>query len=165
MTTTETRPVAVAATRVLTIDVEGLPIPQGSKSARVQGRRAVIYDDNAALLKPWREKVEAAARARVALTGWVMLPLQEPCRVDIIAFMPKPPSVRRDLPAVKPDWDKLARAIGDSLTDARVYADDGQVVDGRLRKVYAPAGSPVGARIVVSGVRGSGVALSSGGGS
>jgi len=38
---------------------------------------------------------------------------------------------------VRPDLDKLERAIGDALTDAGVWVDDGQVVNSHTQKWYA----------------------------
>ena len=46
--------------------------------------------------------------------------------------------MKRPLPHVKPDLDKLIRAMNDSLTDARVWGDDGQVTTISARKIYGP---------------------------
>jgi Holliday junction resolvase RusA-like endonuclease len=51
---------------------------------------------------------------------------------------------RRD-PCVRPDVDKLARALLDALTGI-AYDDDGQVVALSIRKIYAPT---VRARVIV----------------
>jgi Holliday junction resolvase RusA-like endonuclease len=112
--------------------VPGLPIPQGSKSARVQGGRAVIYDDNAKVLKPWRELVTATARAAYSgprIEGAVQLE----CEFRFV----RPPSVRRRFMTVKPDVDKLQRALFDGITDAGIWRDDAQVTHPFPSKVYA----------------------------
>jgi len=62
--------------------------------------------------------------------------------------MPKPASVKRSLPSVSPDLDKLIRAVGDSLTDSGVVTDDSRIVRISARKVYAQGIEP-GASIVV----------------
>jgi Holliday junction resolvase RusA-like endonuclease len=36
-----------------------------------------------------------------------------------------------------PDLDKLIRAVADSLTDAKIYADDSRIVRITAQKVYA----------------------------
>lgn len=129
------------ARTVLTFAVEGVtPVPQGSKSAKLipapgtkHGVRAVLYDDNDKLLRPYRKAVAEAARAawggREPLEGPVAL-------VGEFRFV-RPKSVRRAHMTVKPDKDKLERAICDALTEAGVWRGDQQVVVSRTEKVYA----------------------------
>jgi Holliday junction resolvase RusA-like endonuclease len=119
----------------VTFFVAGIPIPQGSKAARVQGKRAVLYDDNAAVLKPWRAAVTRLAEAswldRPQLTGAVL--------VEAVFVFARPKTVTRRFPIVKPDLDKLLRAIGDGITDAGVWKDDSQIVRVVTEKVYGAA--------------------------
>lgn len=110
---------------VVTFRVDGTPIPQGSKKAYVvKGtNRARIVDDNKDLLKPWRAavtKAAAASHAGPALEGALTL--------SVIFRITRPKTVKRPFPSVKPDLDKLVRAIKDGITDAKVWGDDGQVV-------------------------------------
>lgn len=112
---------------------EGTPVPQGSKNAYVRGGRAVLVDANARL-KPWRAVVREAAEAAISEAGWETL--DEPCRVYLGFTMPRPQRPRWDVPAVKPDLDKLARAVFDALTDACVWRDDSRVVDMKATKRY-----------------------------
>ena len=112
---------------------EGTPVPQGSKNAYVRGGRAVLVDANARL-KPWRATVREAAEAAIAEAGWETL--DEPCRVYLGFTMPQPQRPRWDVPAVKPDLDKLTRAVFDALTDAGVWRDDSRVVDMKVTKRY-----------------------------
>ena len=114
--------------------VEGTPVPQGSKNAYVRGARAVLVDANRRL-KPWRAAVRAAAEESIAEDGWETL--DEPCRVRLTFVMPRPKRPRWGLPAVKPDIDKLTRAIFDALTDAGVWRDDSRVVHLVTTKIYA----------------------------
>lgn len=119
--------------------VEGTPVPQGSKAARVvfvAGKpRAVLYNDNDKVLKPWRKKVtEVAKLAAAAITE----PLVDMPIVVVIEFrFVRPKSVKREFPTVKPDTDKLERSILDALTDAHVWDDDSRVVVLKGSKVYA----------------------------
>lgn len=48
-----------------------------------------------------------------------------------------------------PDLDKLARATFDALTAARVWADDGRVVEAQLRKLHADEWHPAGAYMII----------------
>lgn len=101
--------------------------------ARVLGRRAVLWDSNAAALKPWRAVVRAEAvkalDGRAGFEGAVYVLLD--------FYMPRPKTVSRLRPSVKPDIDKLTRAILDALTDSGVVKDDGQVVSLSVEKWYA----------------------------
>lgn len=118
--------------------VAGLPIPQGSKTASVVRGRAVIRDDNAKTLKPWRRRIKDIATAHLP-PGW--RPLNEPVRVVLLFAMPRPkshPKRRRLWPIGRGtgDIDKLTRAVLDALEDARVLLNDSVVVDLRAIKDY-----------------------------
>lgn len=108
-------------------------MPQGSKNAYVRGGRAVLVDANPRL-KAWRAQVRAAAEAAIAEGGWETL--DEPCRVHLDFTMPRPKRPRWGVPAVKPDLDKLTRAVFDALTDAGVWKDDSRVVSMEVTKRY-----------------------------
>jgi Holliday junction resolvase RusA-like endonuclease len=115
--------------------VDGLPVPQGSKSAWVNKRtgRAVIHDDTAKSLKPWR----AVVRDLAADAWGDREPLDEPVVLHLEFGFVRPRSVRRAQMTVKPDLSKLVRAVEDSLTDAGVWRDDCLVVEAHTRKDYA----------------------------
>lgn len=128
------------------IRVTGIPIPQGSKTARVVGGRAVMWDSNPQL-RDWRENVQ--------LNAWQPTidnkpdPCPEAVAVTIWFYLPKPKTVKRDRPSVKPDIDKLARAVLDSMTNAGVWNDDSQVVELSCSKLYADEHTKPGAMIHV----------------
>lgn len=111
--------------------IAGTPIPQGSKNAYLRGKRCVIVDANKKL-PAWRElvkeKLEAANASCAPLTG--------PISMQVIFFIPRPKSVKREFPTVKPDIDKLIRAINDSAVDAGVLEDDSQVIEIVAYKFY-----------------------------
>jgi len=119
----------------LTVTVDGVPVPQGSKSAYVVKGRAVMADANKAL-KPWRKTVTAAVVTAHAGAA----PLEGPLVVVVdfrVAAPQRIPADRRGLPSVKPDLDKLVRSIFDAITDAKAWGDDGQVVELHTRKTYS----------------------------
>ena len=130
-----------AATDKVTFFVHGTPIPQGSKTAFVVGKRAVVTDANRATLKPWRAAVAIAADCGRQFTG--------PVSVAVTFYLPRPQKPRFFLPAVKPDIDKLVRAVFDGLTDSGLIEDDARIVALDTAKLY---GTPLGARITVEAV-------------
>ena len=122
--------------------IPGIPIPQGSKKGFIAGKRVVIVDDNAATLKPWRAVVAKAANRGMTLDG--------PVHADLLFVMPRPQKPRWDVPAVKPDIDKLTRAIFDGLTEGGLLADDARVTRMVVEEVYASPISPVGVHVTVT---------------
>jgi crossover junction endodeoxyribonuclease RusA len=140
----------------ITLTVFGTPEAQGSKRAFVvPGKgggkpRAVVVDNAKVELKTWRQEI---TRTAIQMTGGPHEPdkLPFPAGVPVLVYMhfylDRPPSVKRELPAVKPDWDKLARAVGDALIGV-VYGDDCQVVRAKVAKDY---GSPSRVEITVQG--------------
>lgn len=123
----------------LTFWVPGVAIPQGSKSI-FRGR---LVEANKKL-RPWRAVVKAAAvEALAGREGFT-----DAVYVSMDFYLPRGKTVVRRRPSVKPDADKLARAINDSLTDSGVLKDDGLIVDLHPRKWYAD--DEPGVRIKVS---------------
>lgn len=117
--------------------VAGVPVPQGSMSAFVMGKRAVLTDQKAKVLKPWR-----AAIAGRAAASWFDRPqLEGPVEVYAVFVFERPKTVTRRLPSVKgADLDKLVRALLDGIGDAEtVWKDDSQVVRLVVEKVYGAA--------------------------
>lgn len=123
--------------------VYGLPAPQGSKvRTRWGGMREASKG-----LPGWRQAIRDAAKDLVAATP--SLPILVACRLHVVFYLPRPKSVsavRRPLPSVKPDYDKLARSL-DSLTDAGVVLDDSLIVSAFVAKRYATDDEPPGAKI------------------
>jgi Holliday junction resolvase RusA-like endonuclease len=125
--------------------VPGTPVPQGSHKAFIVGGYARITESNKAV-NPWRADVHAAVRT---VTGNHLVFPVEPVALTLLFVMPRratepkrvtPPHVR------KPDGDKLARAIADSLTGL-IYRDDSQVTATTWRKRTASIGEIPGAHI------------------
>jgi crossover junction endodeoxyribonuclease RusA len=142
--------------RCVTFWAPGKPAPQGSKVRTKTGMR----EQSAKTLNPWRKAVRAAAEEAMADAFY----LDGPLVLQIDFKMPRPQyhfGTGRNAGAlktryryarcpVKPDLDKLVRAIGDSLTET-VYLDDSQIVRLVARKTYADDGT--GALITVREVR------------
>lgn len=132
----------------------GVPAPAGSKRAFRRGDKIVITDASPAA-KPWKAAV--AASAGEAMNGQELY--RCPLRVRIWFYMPRPKNHYRkgkstsgmlsstapQYPAVKPDIDKLSRAVLDALTGV-VYLDDSQIVVKVVEKFY---GEPARAEVTV----------------
>lgn len=132
--------------------VAGVPQPQGSARAFVVQGRAVVTSANKNL-RPWRDSVLAAARAEMAVAD-ERITKPTPVAVRITFYLQRPAShtkkqQERRAVTVRPDIDKLARAVLDALTVARVFDDDAQVYDLHVLKQYANDDEPIGAWIDV----------------
>jgi Holliday junction resolvase RusA-like endonuclease len=123
----------------LSFDVAGQPVPQGDLTS---SSRARLFHANARSLRPWRMAI--AEEARDAMPGDELLTTPIALRLEF--RIPRPQShytakgLRRpsapDFPAGHVgDVDKLSRAALDAMTVV-VFADDCQVVELRVRKVY-----------------------------
>lgn len=93
--------------------------------------------------KAWQDVVAAAAQQQCHGVFF-----EGPVRLGVVFFLPHPVSEkkRRAFHTVKPDLDKLLRAIKDALKNI-LWKDDAQVIELLARKGYA-VGQPY-VRIVV----------------
>lgn len=142
--------------KALSFTVPGIPVPQGSKNTtalKAGGQytgKVAVYEANAVKLKPWREGITLLARRAVVKHGFWQV-LEGPVVVGLRFYLPRPASVprlRRPFMTVKPDLDKLTRAVLDALTTAKVYGDDARVIELHLYKNYADD-CPPGVKITV----------------
>lgn len=144
---------------MLKFTVVGTPRPQGSK--RSFGGRPPI-ETNAATLRPWRAAVAAAALQARQDANLDSI-LSGPVSVFVEFTFTRPKShygtgrnegkVKASAPQwvpVKPDLDKLIRAVNDSLTEAGVFRDDAQIAQLTTTKQY---GDTAAATIWVDTVR------------
>ncbi len=109
---------------VFSLEVRGIPKPQGSMRAFVVKGRPIITSATKGL-KAWRDLVSWAAQAAAPEEL-----IEGPIHIDLEFRLPKPkaePKRKRTWPARRPDLDKLIRAILDSLTGV-VFRDDSQVI-------------------------------------
>lgn len=128
---------------LLDLFVAGRPAPQGSK--RHVGKGVMIESSKA--VGPWRTLLawSAAQAHRTAPADGALV-------VTVEFVMPRPQRLPKRAPTpphtVKPDTDKLLRAVGDALTGV-VWRDDSQVVELHGVKRYAEMNEQPGARIRV----------------
>ena len=113
------------AKREIYCEVFGTPIPQGS--VRVFGGRVVHANKK---LAAWRSAI------RNALQAVVRAPYAGPLYAYLVFYLPRPKTVKRDRPHVKPDLDKLVRACLDAGTGV-AWGDDSQIVEIQATKCYS----------------------------
>ena len=133
--------------RVIAFVVLGTPVPQGSMKGFIPKgwNRPILTSDNSKT-KPWKQQISGTAAA-LNVAGFER---DIPVCVDIDFYFLRPASAKkRKGMTVKPDKDKLERAVYDALTGI-LFADDAQVVDGRVRKLYAAQGEPARAEIRIT---------------
>jgi Holliday junction resolvase RusA-like endonuclease len=124
---------------LITFAVNGVPKPQGSKTIRSIGGRSWLTEASPEVYK-WRDTVRETAK-RVFILNGLQKPLDEPVEIEITFYLPKPKTVDRQQPAVKPDLDKLIRAVNDSIQGILVV-DDSRVCRIVADKRYAKLGEP-----------------------
>jgi Holliday junction resolvase RusA-like endonuclease len=128
----------------LTIDVHGLPVPQGSLVPNPSGRGLRYAND--ASLKAWRQSIIAQV-IEARPKGWDPT---RPISISTTFRFPRPVnhfSVSRAkrghlVPAApehkttKPDTDKLIRAVGDSLEQSGLIIGDQQIISINAHKRF-----------------------------
>ncbi|HVJ98946.1 MAG TPA: RusA family crossover junction endodeoxyribonuclease [Acidimicrobiia bacterium] len=134
--------------RSVTIDVRGMPRPQGSMKLHTlpNGRAAARYP---AGVYVWRGQVQAA------VAGIECEQFTGPVELRLGFDMPRPLAhygtgknagvLKRsapDVPHTAPDLDKLVRCVNDAITDAGLWRDDAQVAVIVAAKRYVTTGVP-----------------------
>ena len=111
--------------------VPGEPITEGSVRTFTSGQRIVVTHDRGPELAAWRTRVKRAAQEAAREAGWEPR-YDGPVAVNAAFFLPRPKSAKKRLwPHVKPDLDKLIRAVGDALAPYKqpgVLRDDSRIV-------------------------------------
>ncbi len=138
--------------------VTGVPKPQGSKRAFVvqakgEKPRAVVVDSNKGPMRDWRVDVTVeAARQRELMCA---PPLTGPVSVLLTFWLPRPKSApkSRVFHSVRPDLDKLTRAVFDSITAAGLWHDDSQVSELTTQKIYPEPSHVTGVQIHIHALR------------
>jgi Holliday junction resolvase RusA-like endonuclease len=127
----------------LTVNIDGLPVPQGSLVSNGFGKG--LRHSNHAKLKPWRYTVVSAILAAKPKDWDPSLPVS----VTATVRFPRPQShygtgrnadtLKPSAPAwhtVKPDIDKVARALGDGIEESGLVRGDQQITSWNIAKRY-----------------------------
>ena len=128
--------------------VSGIPKGQPRPKAFSRGGIASVYDPGTA--EGWKGQIALAIRSFIP-----SVPIPFPVALQLVVFIPRPKAhfrtgknshqLRDDAPKwcpKKPDSDNYAKAVMDAITTLRVWEDDSQVVDLRVRKFYESGRGP-----------------------
>jgi Holliday junction resolvase RusA-like endonuclease len=141
---------------VITIEVRGLPAPQGSKRPVRLGNGKIGMVESSKAVGPWREAVRAEMQRALESTlfaGRDLPAMDGPMAVTLVFRVARAKGHYRSgryaaelkpgaptWPCSQPDLDKLARAVLDGLTAGGAWLDDSQVVKLAARKEYGVPG-------------------------
>jgi Holliday junction resolvase RusA-like endonuclease len=141
------KPSTASALREVRVVVPGDPVPW-ARAGRGLGRT----------FTPDRQRAYGArARACMALAMRGAAPLVGPLFLEVVAVWSRPRDLRgveRVWRPARPDWDNAGKLLSDVANEI-LWADDAQVVDGRVLKVYAAANETAHVEIVVRELGGS----------
>lgn len=115
------------------ITIPGECIPQGSKS--VNKRTGHMFEANPRL-QTWRKGAGVALQLYTGTHYGAWEPYDGALHIEVTFYLPRGKTVTRELPSVKPDLDKLQRALGDMLTIAGIITDDARITRWSPRKRY-----------------------------
>lgn len=122
--------------------VLGEPVSQGSM--KVNRRTGSLYHVKNDALALWRHRILQEAFLQAHAHRWILpddgTGLDEPVLLSARFYLKKPLRPRFLYPAVKPDQDKLLRAVQDALAPRngrRFLFDDSRVIGARVQKDYA----------------------------
>lgn len=134
--------------------VTGLPVAQPRPRATSFGGKARMY--NPGTSNQWKACVIHEIKEHAGT-----FPAGVAVRCDLTFYLPRPKAhfgsgknaavLKASAPAHptgKPDRDNLDKAVCDAITAARVWHDDKQVTDGRIRKRYGRAF--IGCHIIIT---------------
>lgn len=98
--------------------------------------------------RPWRDHVRDTILSHRAPT----IPHDSYVTVETTFYLPRPKTIpphKRKHPTVKPDIDKLQRALYDAITETHIWHDDCQITDVTSRKRYADT-RPTGVLLTIT---------------
>lgn len=135
------------------IRANGTPIPQGSKTAGVNGLgKPYLRDVNPKALKTWRETVAQATWRAMQEGTFQIDALTGPVEVICWFYFEKPKSNRTQHPTSRQvgDLDKLLRAVCDGMVDGGGMEDDSQICLISGSKAWADSDTRPGVMIYLS---------------
>ena len=134
----------------LRIRVVGVPATAGSFVPRKRKNGSLyLLRSGSQKHREWRSAAETTIRQAVNLWKWEVSSDDE-YSVPLSFLLPKPKSVTRAQPNVKPDIDKLCRSTLDALTVGKAIDDDARIIQLTASKTYASKAEQPGCYITVN---------------
>ena len=132
--------------------VMGVAAPKGSTKSfpipRANGTMGVATMNANPKTKEWQARVATEAQRAVIEQNFQYIVKENEVHVSAEFYLPRPKSRKNKGFFVKPDLDKLARALLDGLTKI-VFEDDSQVTVLSVGKAYAKDGEGPGVMITL----------------
>lgn len=134
----------------LKVRIVGIPATAGSFVPRKRKNGSLyLLRSGSQKHKLWRQAAEATVKQAVKLWKWETTP-DDQYSVSLSFLLPKPRSVKREQPNVKPDIDKLCRSTLDALTVGKAIDDDARIIQLTASKTYAAGSEQPGCYITVN---------------
>ena len=134
----------------LKIRIIGIPATAGSFVPRKRKNGSLyLLRSGSQKHKEWRQTAEFTIRQAVKLWEWEVAQ-DDQYSVSLSFLLPKPKSVSRAQPNVKPDIDKLCRSTLDALTVGKAIDDDARIIQLTACKTYATEAEQPGCYITVN---------------
>lgn len=134
----------------LKIRIIGIPATAGSFVPRKRKNGSLyLLRSGSQKHKEWRQAAEFTIRQAVKLWEWGVAQ-DDQYSVSLSFLLPKPRSVKRAQPNVKPDIDKLCRSTLDALTVGKAIDDDARIIQLTASKTYASEAEQPGCYITVN---------------
>lgn len=134
----------------LKIRIIGIPATAGSFVPRKRKNGSLyLLRSGSQKHKKWRQAAESTIRQTVDTWKWEVTQ-DDQYSVSLSFLLPKPKSVTRDQPNVKPDIDKLCRSTLDALTVGKAIDDDARIIQLTASKTYAAGSEQPGCYITVN---------------
>ena len=141
---------------VFRVFIPGKPEPQGlTKAFNIPGKRFPVVTSDNPVLKQWRALAVMTLQRAIPAGPVPVFSRGEAVEIGVefvfprLGAHPKGAGKREPSMLVKPDGDKLLRAVGDALTTSGIVADDSQIDRASFRKRYAAIGEAPGTHIAV----------------
>jgi Holliday junction resolvase RusA-like endonuclease len=124
----------------IVVDGSAVPYSERTRIGRSKSGKLAVWSYRPDKVQDYQTTVGWSARQ--AMVG--QPPLAGPLAIAVTVFAQVPPSWSRkkraaalsgELRPGRPDWDNLAKAIGDALTSI-VFADDAQIAEAQISKRY-----------------------------
>lgn len=133
--------------REVVIWIPGTPVPQGSKTAKIINGKPIMFEANKNLAA-WRKTIVKAVQDTFGSV--VLLPGYDGFTVNIHFYFLRPKTKSHLIPMiVRPDIDKLGRAMLDGITEAGLIGDDAYIDELHLWKTYVDDETKTGAQVSI----------------